>query len=231
MTDQRVPSFRTGAVLVLLLVGALAAVGFVQANSDLADERTALEMIHSDLERDSAELAAMLNRGHRTERWVMWILRNLESDLPEDSIMGGLIPLFYYSNYEQMRAGYMNLLNAGRLTVISDPGLRQSVVDYFEYANPFMWQFFEMYMKVYQEFKETTAPYIRSLPDGDGDVFVQNFRVEFTRPWDEMKTDPHFIYKMTELGAVGSQWAVRIGPVLERNAELRTAIEEELGME
>jgi hypothetical protein len=102
------------------------AVGFVQVSVDQADERTALQMILVDLETDSVEMAAMINRGHRSENAVMWVLRN--QDLPQDSILTGMMTLFYYTSYQQVRAGYDNLLNAGRLTVISNPELLQSLV-------------------------------------------------------------------------------------------------------
>lgn len=229
MADQHKPSIRRSLQLVSVLAVAVLAVGFVQTRSDLADERAALQMILADLETDSVELTAQLNRGHTAERSVMWVLRNLEREMPVDTVLRGLMPLFYYTSYEQVEAGYRNLLNAGRLTVIRNPELRRSVVDYFERSHPYMWQFHEMYMKVYQEFKETTGQYVHMMPDPEGDVFAQNFHVDMVRPWAEMKADEEFLYKMTELGGIGSQFGIRIGQVLERNAELRGAIQEELG--
>ena len=43
--------------------------------------------------------------------------------------------------------------------------------------------------------------------------------------------DTDFLYKIEELGGTGSQFGVRLGPALERNAELRAAIRQELGLE
>ena len=45
-----------------------------------------------------------------------------------------------------------------------------------------------------------------------------------------MNSDPYFRYKLSEIGAAGSQFAFRLEPVLERNGELRAAIQAELGM-
>jgi hypothetical protein len=205
----------------------VALAGFVQVARDQADERTALQMILADLETDSAELTSLLNRGHTAEGAVMWTLRNL--DLPPDSIMSGLTPLFYYTSYQQVRAGYLNLLNAGRLTVIGDPELRQGIVDYYEVTQPYMREFYDIYMEVYREFKETTAPYLFAEAQPEGDVFVRSFRMEWVQPWSQMKSDAHFRYKLGEIGGAGSQFAVRLGPALERNAELRAAIRGELG--
>ena len=230
MADHRFPPFRKGFSFVLVLLAVVIVFGFVQVPADQADERTALQMILADLQTDSAELTALLNRGHNTERAVLWMLRNLDRDLPADTVIRGLSPLFYYTSYQQVKAGYLNLLNAGRLTVISSPDLRKSVVDYFEQTQPYMWEFYDMYMGIYKEFKETTAPYILMMADPEGDVFVQNFRMEMARPWSEMKTDFHFHYKLAEIGAAGSQFAVRLAPALERNAELRGAVRAELGM-
>ena len=231
MDEKRITSARVGTQFVLVLMAVVFLVGFIQVSGDRADERTALQMILADLETDSVELTAQLNRGHRTERGAMWILRNIDRDVPVDSVIGGLTPLFYYTAYEQVQAGYLNLLYAGRLTVISDPELRQGVVDYFERTHPYMWQFYALYMDIYKEFKETTAPYMRFVPEPEGDVFVQNFHTEMVRPWNEMKVDTRFLYKLEELGAAGSQFGIRLGPALERNAELRAAIRQELGME
>ena len=114
--------------------------------------------------------------------------------------------------------------------MISNPELRQSVVDYFERTHPYMWQFQAMYMDNYREFKETTAPYIRFVPEPEGEVLVQSFHTELVRPWAEMRADIDFLYKAEELGAIGSQFGVRLGPALERNAELRGATRQELGM-
>lgn len=210
--------------LTFLAVG----VGFVQTAHDQADERTALQMILADLQTDSVELTAVLNRGHTAERAVLWTLRNM--DMPQDSILAGLTPLFYYTSYQQVQAGYRNLLNAGRLTVIGDAELRQALVDYYEVTMPYMWEFYAMYMEVYREFKESTAPYIFGEAQPDGDVLVRSFRMEWVRPWSEMRSDPLFRYKLTEIGAAGSQFAVRLEPALERNAELRAAIQAELDM-
>jgi hypothetical protein len=222
---------RTSIQFFLVLVAVVVVLGFVQATGDRADERTALQMILADLETDSVELTAQLNRGHTTERAVLWILRNLDREPPVDSVIRGLSPLYYYTAYEQVRAGYLNLLYAGRLTVIRNPELRQGVVAYFERTHPYMWQFYAMYMDIYREFKETTAPYIRFVPEPEGEVLAQNFHVEMVRPWAEMKADTDFLYKMEELGGTGSQFGVRLGPALERNAELRVAIRQELGLE
>jgi hypothetical protein len=229
MSDDRTPSTKRGIQFVLVLMAVIMALGFVQVTGDRADERTALQMILADLETDSAELTAQLNRGHTTETAVMWVLRNIDRELPVDSVIAGISPLFYYTAYEQVQAGYLNLLYAGRLTVIRDPDLRQGVVDYFEQTHPYMWQFHAMYMDIYKEFKETTAPYIRFVPEPEGEVFVQSFHTEMVRPWEEMKADTDFRYKLEEIGAAGSQFGIRLGPALERNAELRAAIRQELG--
>ncbi|MGD2120709.1 MAG: hypothetical protein PVJ76_03150 [Gemmatimonadota bacterium] len=228
MAEKPSPSFRNGLSIGLVLMAVVVLVGFVQVSRDQADERTALQMILTDLETDSVEMAAMLNRGHTAERAVMWILRN--QDMPQDSIMSGLTPLFYYTSYQQVRAGYDNLLNAGRLTVISSSELRQELVRYYEVTHPYMREFYDGYMKTYGEFKETTAPYIFTEVEPEGETFRTSFRMEWVRPWSEMKSDPHFRYKLMEIGASGSQFAFRLEPVLERNAELRAAIRGELGM-
>jgi hypothetical protein len=185
-------------------------------------------MILADLETDSSRMTAFQNRGRSTDQRVLWILRNL--DAPQDSIQPRIINLFYYSSYQQARAGYDNLLNAGRLTVISDPDFRQDLVQYYEVAHPYMWEFYTMYMEVYREFKETTAPYIATGAQPEGDTFRNSFTVDWIRPWSDMRDDVHFRYKLTELGASGSQFAIRLEPVLERNGELRAAIRAELGM-
>jgi hypothetical protein len=228
MADQPPPPVRKGLSFGLAFLAMAVFVGFLQVSRDLADERTALQMILADLETDSAEMTAMLNRGHTAERAVMWTLRN--QDLPPDSIMRGLVPLFYYTSYQQVKAGYLNLLNAGRLTVISNSELRQRLVDYYEVTHPYMWEFYTMYMKIYGEFKETTAPFIFTEVEPEGEAFRTSFRMEWVRPWSEMRSDPHFRYKLSEIGAAGSQFAFRLEPVLETNGELRTAIRAELGM-
>jgi hypothetical protein len=228
MADQPSSPGRKGLSFALVLMAVVVLVGFAQVSRDQADERTALQMILADLETDSAEMTAVLNRGHTAERAVMWVLRN--QDLPQDSIMRGLVPLFYYTSYQQLRTGYLNLLNAGRLTVISDPELRQRLVNYYEVTHPYMWEFYTMYMKIYGEFKETTAPYIFTEVEPEGETFRTSFRMEWVRPWSEMRSDPQFRYKLSEIGAAGSQFAFRLEPVLETNGELRTAIRAELGM-
>jgi hypothetical protein len=209
-------------------MAAVMVVGFVQVSMDQADERTALQMILADLETDSVEMAAMLNRGRIADSNVLWTLRNMDAE--PDSIMTRLVRLFYYTSYQQVRAGYDNLLNAGRLTVISDPDLRQSLVRYYQVTHPYMWEFYDMYMDIYREFKETTAPYIVFDVEPEGETFRTSFRTEWVRPWSEMRSDPHFRYKLAELGGAGAQFAFRLGPALERNAELRAAIQAELGM-
>jgi hypothetical protein len=93
-----------------------------------------------------------------------------------------------------------------------------------------MWEFYDGYMHTYVEFKETTAPYLFMEVEPEGETFRTNFRMEWVRPWCEMKSDPHFRYKLTELAASGSQFAYRLEPALERNGELRAAIQVELGM-
>jgi hypothetical protein len=103
-------------------------------------------------------------------------------------------------------------------------------VRYYEVTHPYMWEFYEMYMEVYREFKETTGPYIFTDVEPEGDTFRTSFRMEWVRPWSEMQADPHFRYKLTEIAAAGSQFAFRLEPVLEGNGELRAAIQEELGM-
>jgi hypothetical protein len=211
-------------------MAAVLVAGFLQANADLADERTALQMILSDLETDSVELTAQLSRGHRTEQAVLWLLRNINRDVPVDSVLGGMSTLFYYTSYEQVRVGYLNLLNAGRLTVIRDGDLRQDVVDYYELTQPYMWQFHEKYMVSYKELNDITKPYIRMIPEPEGDIFNQNFHMEMVRPWAEMKADYRFLAGLENIGAVGSQFGIRLGPALEHNAELRSAIRAELGM-
>jgi hypothetical protein len=228
MADHRTPSFRKGFSFVLALMAVVIVLGFVQVSVDQADESTALQMILADLQTDSVEMTAMINRGHTAERAVLWTLRN--QDLPQDSIMGGLVPLFYYTSYQQVRAGYQNLLNAGRLSVIGNAELRQSLVDYYEVTHPYMWEFYAMYMKIYGEFKESTAPYLFTEVEPEGETFRTAFRMEWVRPWTEMKSDPYFRYKLSEIAAAGSQFAFRLEPVLERNGELRAAIRAELGM-
>jgi len=228
MADQPSPPFRKGLSLGLALMAIVMFVGFVQVSRDQADERTALQMILADLETDSVEMAAMINRGHTAERAVMWVLRN--QDMPQDSIMNGLVPLFYYTSYQQVRAGYDNLLNAGRLTVISNPELRERLVHYYEVIHPYMWEFYDGYMKTYVEFKETTAPYIFTEVEPEGETFRTSWRMEWVRPWSEMRANPDFRYKLTEIAASGSQFAFRLEPVLEGNGELRAAIQAELGM-
>jgi hypothetical protein len=228
MANQPTPSSRKVLSFTLIFVAAVVLVGFVQVSRDQADERTALQMILADLVTDSAEMTAMINRGHRTENAVMWVLRN--PDLPQDSIMTGMMTLFYYTSYQQVRAGYDNLLNAGRLTVISNPELLQSLVRYYEVTHPYMWEFYDMYMKIYGEFKETTAPYIFMDAEPEGEAFRTSFRMEWVRPWSEMRSDPHFRYKLGEIGGAGSQFAYRLEPALERNGEIRAAIQAELGM-
>lgn len=228
MADQPTPSFRKGLSFALVFIAVVVLVGFVQVSGDQADERTALQMILADLVTDSAKMTAMINRGHIAENAVMLVLRN--QDLPQDSIMTGLTPLFYYTSYQQVRAGYDNLLYAGRLTVISNPELLQSLVRYYEVTHPYMWEFYDMYMKIYGEFKETTAPYIFMEVEPEGEALRTSFRMEWVRPWSEMRSDPHFRYKLGEIGAAGSQFAYRLEPVLERNREIRAAIQAELGM-
>jgi hypothetical protein len=85
-------------------------------------------------------------------------------------------PQLENASYSQVRAGYDNTLNAGRLTVISNLEPRQRLVRYYEV------------------------------------------------------THPHFRYRLTELAGSGARFAFRLGPVLERSAELRAAIQAELGM-
>lgn len=230
MANQSDSRPRRGFPIVLSVLAVVLVFGFVRVRVDQADETTALQMILADLETDSAELTSLLNRGHTSERSVLYALRAVDRDLPADSVIRGLTPLFYYTSYQQVRAGYLNLLNAGRLTVIGDPELRQGVVDYYEQLQPYMKEFYDMYMVIYREFKESTAPYFNTMAEPEGDVFVQSFRMEMVRPWSEMKADSHFLYKLSEIGAAGSQFAVRLGPALERNAELRAAVRGELGM-
>lgn len=230
MAEKRSVSMPVIFQFTLVMLVAVLALGFVQTTTDQADERTALQMILSDLERDSVELTAQLSRGHRTEAAVMSLLRSQDRDPPIDSVIGTMVSLFYFTAYEQLKAGYLNLLNAGRLTVISDADLRQSVVDYFEITHPYMWRFHEIYMDLYWALKEATAPYMRMVPEPEGDVFVQSFRVEMARPWAEMMADPMVLFYLEQIGGAGSQYAVRLAPALERNAELRAAILGELGM-
>lgn len=228
MADHRTPTFRKGFSFVLVLMGVVMVVGFVQVSVDQADERTALQMILADLQTDSAEMAGVRGRGLATDQRVLWILRNM--DAPQDSIRPRLINLFYYNSYQQVRAGYDNLLNAGRLTVISDPELRQSLVRYYEVTHPYMWEFYDMYMEIYKEFKESTAPFIVFDVEPEGETFRTSFRTEWVRPWSEMRADQHFRYKLTEIGGAGAQFSYRLESVLERNGELRAAIQAELGM-
>ncbi len=228
MADQPTSSFRKGFSFVLILLPVVAVLGFVRVSVDQADERAALQMILADLETDSVEMTGVRNRGRATDRRVLWILRN--QDAHPDSVKPRIINLFYYSSYQQVRVGYDNLLNAGRLTVISDPELRQSLVRYYEVTHPYMWEFYDMYMKVYREFKETTAPYIVIDAEPEGETFRTSFRSEWVRPWSEMRSDPHFRYKLTEIGLGGAQFSYRLDSVLEENGGLRAAIQAELGM-
>ncbi|MBT8396683.1 MAG: hypothetical protein HKO65_16455 [Gemmatimonadetes bacterium] len=228
MPEQSTSSFLKGFSFVMVMLAVVLVVGFVQVSVDQADERTALQMILADLETDSVEMTAVRNRGQATDERVLWILRNM--DAPQDSIRPRLMNLFYYTSYQQVRTGYDNLLNAGRLTVITHPELRQELVRYYEVTHPYMWEFYEMYMTVYREFKETTAPYLFMGAEREGEALRTSYTMEWVRPWSEMKSDPHFRYKLSEIGVGGSQFAFRLDSVLETNAELRATIQAEMGM-
>jgi hypothetical protein len=228
MADQPSLSFKKGLSFVVVMLAVVTVVGFVQVSVDQADERTALQMILADLETDSVEMTGVRNRGRSTDERVLWILQNL--DAPQDSVRPRIINLFYYFSYQQARAGYENLLNAGRLTVISNPELRQRLVRYYELTHPYVWEFYDMYMNTYEEFKVTTAPFIGFGADPEGETYRTSYRVEWVRPWSEMKSDADFRFQLAEMGGVGAQFSYRMDGVLARNGELRAAIQAELGL-
>jgi hypothetical protein len=71
MAGQLSFSFRKGLSFFAVMLAFVMVVGFVQVSMDQADERTALQMILSDLETDSVEMAAMLNRSRIADANVL----------------------------------------------------------------------------------------------------------------------------------------------------------------
>jgi hypothetical protein len=224
MDNKSIPWIRIAVEFIVVLAGLTFALLFVDWREDRSAESLALQEIVADLEADSVELAAQFNRTQRTQEAVLWILRNRESNLPGDSIFRRTNILNYYTSYEQVSAGYRGLRESGRLSIIRDPELRRQLIQYYEITQPYMKQFYDMYMVAYKEFGEAAAPYVRLVPNPTGDVFVQNFEPHYVRPWREANADYRYIHKVEMIGAIASQFGIRVEPVLATNSELRAAV-------
>lgn len=85
-----------------------------------------------------------------------------------------------------------------------------------------------MFMAVYREWKEASAPLVRMVPPEEGDVFLVGVRIQFVGSWGEVGTEYQFLQKTEEIGAVASQFAIRIDELQQRNNDLRAAIREAL---
>ena len=228
--DSR-PSFwtRMGVEFVVVLAGVCLALLFIEWREDRADGKEALQEILADLEADSVGLAGQIRMTSRTEERVLWLLRNRDSDLPGDSIFRGTGILNYYSHYEQVTAGYEGLKGSGRLSIVRDPELRRQLIRYYENTQPYMMEFHDMYMRAHWDFSEAQAGYVRIVPDPTGEVLNQNFEFHYVRPWSEANADDLFMRRIELMGAIASQFGIRLEPALASNAELRAAIQEALG--
>ena len=227
-----IPWGRIAAEFIAILAGvtlALLADDWRDFRRDRTDERLALQEILADLEADSVELAAQFKRQQQANAAVLWTLRNVERDPPADTLLSGMTPLFYYTSYEAVSSGYRGLRDSGRLPLIRTVEIRRKVVDYYEVTQPYMKSFYDDFLAQYTEFKGTTAPYIRLIPDSVGDVFAESFDPVLVRPWRAMREDYRFLYETEELGTIVSTFALRIGPALEKNSELRGLIRDVIG--
>ncbi len=227
MENRRILWPRIIAEFLAILAGvtlALLADDWRDYRNDRADERLALEEIADDLATDSVELAAQLGKTLSTDQAVLWLLRHLGEDLPNDSVMAHYSPLHFYASYEQVRSGFAGLRDAGRLSIIQDATLRRDLVQYYEVTQPYMTQFYEMYMHTYTNLRDASAPHLRMVPDSVGDTFRSSFSFRFERPWREVSSDKSLVYRIEMMGHLASVFALRIGPALEANSHLRGRI-------
>ena len=231
MKNKRIPWARVAAEFIAILAGvtlAFLADDWREFRWERVDERLALQELLADLEADSLRLSAQLQSHRQVDAAVLWALGHIEHELPPDTVLSRLRPLFYYTSYVPVSPAYRGLRDSGKLPIIRNATLRREVVEYYEVTQPNMKSFFDRYLVGYDKFKETTAPYIRLIPDSGAVTFRGSFRSEMVRPWREMREDHDFLYRTENLGGIVSTFALRIEPALTRNSEIRRHIREVL---
>jgi hypothetical protein len=227
MSKGQIPWARVFAEFLAILAGvtiALLADDWRDYRNDRSDERVALEEILRDLETDSLELAAQYGRMRVTERSSLWLLRHASGDPPVDSIIRRTSSLFFFNPYRQVSSGYGSLRDSGRLSIILDTELRRSIVEYFEVSQPYVKQYYDMYMLIYREWKESSAPHVRFVPPSTGNILIDGLEIRFTRSWGAMNADPEYINKIEEIGATASQFRINLETILARSGALRASI-------
>ena len=227
MENRRIHWPRVLAEFFAILAGvtlALLADDWREYRNDRVDEGLALEEIAADLEADSVHLALLFEKAQATDQSVLWLLRHLEEDLPEDSVMARYAPLHYFRSYAPVRSGYDGLMDSGRLPIIRDHSLRRQIVDYDEVEQPSTVFYFDWYMHTYEYLRDTAAPHLRMVPDPVGESFRASFEFHFVRPWSEVSSDYSHVYRIEMMGHLMSAFAYRLGPTIGANSELRRLI-------
>jgi len=232
MAKTQIPWGRIVAEFFVIIAGvtlALLADDWRDFRNDRREENIALQEVLADLRTDATELATQLGSQRSDEAAALWALRNLEEDLPGDSVWGMVSSLYFYSAYEQVNSGYKGLRDSGRLSILHDPELKRQIVLYYEVTQPYLSHWYEQWWEAYGELTESSAPYLRIVPNESGDRLRGNSETRLVGPWREISRDQQHVFRIERIGNIASIFANRIESKLEENGELQRRVREALG--
>lgn len=234
----RLPWIRLAAELAVIFLGVtlgLLADDWRQSRDDRQAERQALGELLADLEADSVGLGLLRQALVVDDRSAMWLRNNLgQPGTDPDSAVGPLTSIYIFQTYQAPRATYAGLRSSGQLVLIRDDGLRRAVTRYYEERQPYVMGFYEAYSDFWLPFRKAASRdwILDYAPESSTYSFIdpgaEPPRLRRLTPWQQLPSDPYFMYYLDELGVLSSVSATRIGEVLVENAEIRGAIRDHL---
>ena len=180
----------------VIVVGVLTALGadaWWTERQEREDEERILRVVLEDLRLDSAAISGADTVWGGWETAAGWATENLGRQVPADSAVMALEPLFWEYFYPNPDAGYTSLTGAGRLDIVSDDALQTRLVQWYERDQAqfglIVARVSEMWLRMVDAIEMDTRP----------GTAEEESVTQLTTPWSEVPTDPRFVYRIYEI--------------------------------
>ena len=228
---RRVPWLRLLAEFAAIFAGvslSLLADDWRQYRADRAQEVELLLGLQSDLVADSADLVPVRRRGERWNQGAVRLRLRMESseELPPDSVYSYVEPVVWRNTYQPVTSTYASLKAGGLMTLIRDVELRRLVSKYYEVDQPAAVANYDVAIAANDNLR-SYALWEVPLSDSLSRYFPIT-ELRLTRDWAGITGNAGFKGSIFTLGTVGGDMANTFGRLLDKNAELRGAIDEAL---
>ena len=229
MTSRTLPWARMGAEFLVVFLGvtlSFIADDWRESRQDKRAEQAALTELSADLQADSVELQAILERMTTWDRSALWLLQRLgDLNVESDSVMARIRDLVHYDIYQSVSSAYVGLKDGGQMALIRDQSLRRSLVDYYEVDQPYMVHFDGRSARDYDAFRDVVSEHLALTVSGLDESLWPVPPMRFLTSWLAFGADGRTRAALEDTGVGASNWSQRIADVLRANHELRTAVE------